>query len=301
MTNFILIAFCISVGFLFKKKKLVSQDAHKTINTWIIYVALPAVSFKYLPHLNWSYDLLIPALSPVLIFVTGIIFVHGFTTTLKLNKQEKGAMQLSAGLANTSFVGFPLILAYFSDKEIGIAVICDQMTFILFSVFGIIIAIRSSDGANTDAKQVLRKLFTFPPLLGCVTALLIPKETDLSAITPFFHTLAGTVAPLALFSIGLQLECKGRIEDIKKMIIVLSYKLFIAPALVLAILLTFGIKGTVAKIAVFEAAMAVLLSLSILTDTYNLNPKGTNLLIGTSILFSFFTTWIWYQLITIFL
>lgn len=301
MTNFILIAFCISIGVLFKRKKLVSQDAHKTINTWIIYVALPAVSFKYLPHLNWSYDLLIPALSPVLIFAIGVIFVHVFTTTLKLNKQEKGAMQLSAGLSNTSFVGFPLILAYFSDKEIGIAVICDQMTFILFSVFGIVIAIRSSGGSNTNTKQVFRKLFTFPPLLGCITALIIPKETDLSSITPFVHTLAGTVAPLALFSVGLQLEWKGWVEEIKRMIIVLSYKLLIAPALVLAILLTFGIKGTVAKIAVFEAAMPVLLSLSILTDTYNLNPKGTNLLIGSSILLSFFTTWIWYQLITFFL
>jgi len=301
MTNFILIAFCICIGILFKKRKLVSPEAHKTINAWIIHIALPAVSFKYLPHLQWSYDLLIPALSPVLIFVMGIIFVQAFATTLKLTRPEKGAMQLSAGLSNTSFVGFPLILAYFSDKEISIAVICDQMTFILFSVFGIIIAVRSSGFASPNAKQVLKKLFTFPPLLGCIIALVIPKETDLSAIEPFFQTLAGTVAPLALFSIGLQLSFEGWRDDLNRIVFLLSYKLFIAPALVLSVLLAFGFQGNVAKIAVFEASMPVLLSLSILTDTYNLNPKGTNLIIGASILFSFFTTWFWYQLIMHFL
>lgn len=301
MANFILIGFCIAVGILFRHKKLVPADTHKGINTWIINIALPAVSFKYLTHLQLSSALLVPALSPVLIFAGGVGFIYLISRFYPLTKENRGAMQLASGLSNTSFVGFPLILAYFSETEISIAVICDQMTFLLFSLFGITIAISATGAGKSSPGQLLKKVVTFPPLLGCVAALLVPKETNLSLLEPFFHTLAATVAPLALFSVGLQLSLKGWREEVKPMLIVLSYKLFLAPALSLAVLCILHISGTTAKIAVFEAAMPVFLSASILAERYGLSPRFMNLIIGVSILVSFFTTWIWWHVVERFL
>ncbi|MDP9955909.1 hypothetical protein J2X97_001546 [Epilithonimonas hungarica] len=52
MINFVLIAVCIVAGMIFKSTKTIHPDAHKGINTWIIYLALPAVSFKYLPKVQ---------------------------------------------------------------------------------------------------------------------------------------------------------------------------------------------------------------------------------------------------------
>lgn len=297
MSNFILIGFCILVGVLFRHKKLVPADTHKGINAWIINIALPAVSFKYLTHLSWSSDLIIPAVSPLVVFAGAIVFIFGIGYVFKMNREERGAMQLASGLSNTSFVGFPLILAYFSEKEISIAIICDQVTFLLFSVLGISIAVSSTGNGNVTAAQLFKKVVTFPPLLGCVTALAIPKDTDLSLLEPFFNILATTVAPLALFSIGLQLSLKGWRHEVKPMLIVLSYKLFLAPALVLAILYGLKLNGITSKIAVFEAAMPVFLSASILADRYNLSPRFMNLIIGVSILLCFFTTWIWWHVI----
>lgn len=301
MANFILIGFCIIAGILFRYKKLVPADTHKGINTWIINIALPAVSFKYLTHLNLSSDLLIPALSPVMIFAGGVVFILVVNRFYKITKENRGAMQLASGLSNTSFVGFPLILAYFSEKEISIAVICDQMTFLLFSLFGISIAVSATGSGKTTAAQLLKKVCTFPPLLGCIAALLIPKETDLSLIEPVFHMLAATVAPLALFSVGLQLSLKGWQQEVKPMLIVLSYKLFLAPALVLSMLVLLNLHGTISKIAVFEASMPVFLSASILAERYGLSPRFMNLIIGVSIILSFFTTWIWWHIIEHFL
>jgi len=297
MANFILIGFCIAIGVLFRHQKLIPADTHKGINTWIINIALPAVSFKYLAHLQLSPDLLVPALSPVLIFFGALAFIYVISRFYTMHKERRGAMQLASGLSNTSFVGFPLILAYFSEKEISTAIICDQVTFLLFSVFGITIAISATGSGKTSAGQLLKKVATFPPLLGCITALLIPKETDLSLLEPFFHTLAATVAPLALFSVGLQLSLKGWREEVKPMLIVMSYKLVLAPALVLAVLCALKLSGTTSKIAVFEAAMPVFLSASILAERYGLSPRFMNLIIGLSILLSFFTTWIWWHIV----
>lgn len=67
MTNFVLIVVCILAGMLFKATKSIHPDAHKGINTWIIYLALPAVSFKYLPKVQWSSEMLFPILSTVLV------------------------------------------------------------------------------------------------------------------------------------------------------------------------------------------------------------------------------------------
>lgn len=297
MANFILIGFCIAIGILFRHQKLVPADTHKGINTWIINIALPAVSFKYLVHLQLSAGLLVPALSPVVIFAGGVGFIYLISRFYPIPKERRGAMQLASGLSNTSFVGFPLILAYFSEKEISTAIICDQVTFLLFSIFGITIAISATGSGKTSAGQLLKKVVTFPPLLGCITALLIPRATDLSLLEPFFRTLAATVAPLALFSVGLQLSLKGWKEEVKPMLIVMSYKLILAPALVLAVLCALKLSGTTCKIAVFEASMPVFLSASILAERYGLSPRFMNLIIGISILLSFFTTWIWWQIV----
>lgn len=297
MANFILIGFCIAAGILFRSRKLVPADTHKGINTWIINIALPAVSFKYLSHLELSPGLLVPALSPLLVFSGALLFVYLVTRFYSTSQETHGAMQLASGLANTSFVGFPLIMAYYSEQEIATAVICDQATFLLFSLFGITIAISATGAGKMNAGQLLRKVLSFPPLLGCLAALLVPRHADLSLFEPFFHTLAATVAPLALFSVGLQLSLKGWREEIKPMLIVLSYKLFLAPALVLTILCALHLSGTTAKIAAFEASMPVFLSASILAERYGLSPRFMNLIIGVSIVLSFATTWLWWRVI----
>jgi hypothetical protein len=85
------------------------------------------------------------------------------------------------------------------------------------------------------------------------------------------------------------------------MLIVMSYKLILAPALVLAVLCALRLSGTTCKIAVFEASMPVFLSASILAERYGLSPRFMNLIIGISILLSFFTTWIWWHIVERFL
>src|SRR5665647_2708492 len=113
MANFILIGICIIAGMFFRNAKVLPADAHKGINAWIIYLALPAMSFKYLPHIQWSATLILPAISPVVVWLAGWLMMKWYATVRGLDKASEGALKLTAGLSNTSFVGFPLIVAYF--------------------------------------------------------------------------------------------------------------------------------------------------------------------------------------------
>jgi len=298
MANFILIGLCILAGILFRKSKTLPKDAHKGINAWIIYIALPAVSFKYLPHITWTKDLLFPALAPICIWILGWLFITFYAKFTKVGKATSGGLKLVSSLSNTSFIGFPLIIAYFSEKELAIAIICDQITFTLLSTIGIIVAIRSSQQQKLSAKLVLKKVLTFPPLIGCILALIIPHYINVSALDILFDKLAGTVGPLALFSIGLQLKFGGWYSELKHISFALLYKLILAPAAVLTIAVLLGLNGMIAKITIFEMAMPTLLTAGVVADQYNLNPKVSNLVVGLGILLSFITTGLWWLVLT---
>jgi predicted permease len=294
MANFILIGLCILAGILFRKSKSLPKDAHKGINAWIIYIALPAVSFKYLPHIAWTKDLLFPVLAPICIWLVGWLFITLYSRFQNISKASSGGLKLTSSLSNTSFVGFPLIIAYFSDKEIPIAIICDQVTFTLLSTIGIIVAIRSSQNQKLSPKLVLKKVLTFPPLIGCVLALTVPRFINVSSLDQLFDKLAGTVGPLALFSIGLQLKFGGWFSELKHISFALLYKLILAPLVVLFIAIVLGLSGTITKITIFEMAMPTLLTAGVVADQYNLNPKLSNLVVGIGILLSFITTGLWW-------
>lgn len=293
MINFILIAVCIAAGMLFRASKTLPADAHKGINAWIIYIALPAVSFKYLPQITWSKDLLVPVASPIIVWLGGWALVSIYQKLKPIDNSTKGSLRLMSGLANTSFVGFPLIAAYFGEKYIGIAIICDQVTFFLLSTMGVVVAINTSGKHSLSAKVVLKKVLKFPPFLGCMAALIIPHFINISAADPLFDKLAATVAPLALFSIGLQLRFKGWVSELRNISVTLLYKLLLAPMLVLIVVLCLGLKGIIPQICIFEAAMPTLLTAGVVADEYGLNPKLSNLIIGIGIIASLATTWVW--------
>ena len=298
MANFILIGLCILAGILFRKSKSLPKDAHKGINAWIIYIALPAVSFKYLPHITWNKDLLFPALAPIGVWLLGWLFIILYSRIRNMSKATSGGLKLTSSLSNTSFVGFPLIVAYFSEKELAIAIICDQVTFMLLSTIGVIVAIRSSQHQKLNPKVVLEKVLTFPPLIGCVLALTLPRFIDVSSLDPLFDKLAGTVGPLALFSIGLQLKFGGWFGELQHISFALLYKLILAPLVVLIIALVLGMNGIITKITIFEMAMPTLLTAGVVADQYNLNPKLSNLVVWIGILLSFITTGLWWLVLT---
>jgi hypothetical protein len=294
MNNFLLIGSCIAAGLLFKRFRLAPENTYKWINRWIICIALPAVSFKYLPYLQWSKEMILPVIAPVLVFLGGLMYIELYTRFHPVDRLSKGGLRLVTGLGNTSFIGFPLILAYFGEEYLSTGVICDQVTFLLLSSAGLIIAVKAQGNGKIEAGKVALKIISFPPFLGCVLALALPRLIDVSPAIPVFTVLAASIGPLALFSIGLQLTFKGLKTEWKPIGAVLLYKLLIAPMLILLVVLMVGMRGKVPTISVFEAAMPVQLSAGILASQYDLNPSRSNTIIGISILVSFITTCAWY-------
>ena len=294
MTNFILIAFCISVGLLLRALRLIPDNAHKGINTWIIYMAIPAVALKYIPAIRWSNDLLLPAVMPVIVWAGSWLLFKLYSLKFPMSPATRTALTLTAGLGNTSFVGFPLIQAYYGEPAISIAVISDQITFVLMATVGAMMAMSTSNSQGLNVKAVIRKLIQFPPFVAFILALILPRFVDISPLNPFFEKIAVTLVPLALFTVGMQLNFTGWRQELKLLLPGLGYKLILAPMLVAAVAYAFHVRGIIPQISVFEASMAPMITASVIADQYQLNPKLANLMVGTGILLSFVTTGLWW-------
>lgn len=291
-----MIGVCIIAGMILKATKSIHPDAHKGINTWILFLALPAVSFKYIPKIHWSTEMLFPIVGTLLITLVSFFVMRWYGKSKGYSSRSISTMQLITGYSNTSFIGFPLISAFYGESLLSIAIICDQMMFLTLSTLGIYCALKG--GRDSDegisASFILKRLFTFPPFIGCISALILSQFVDLTFAEPFFDKLAATVGPLALFSVGLQLKFNGWKKYLPQINFAMLFKLFVAPAMVLGLALLMGMKGDVAKITIIEAAMPTLVTASIIAEQFRLNTKLTNLTIGFSIIAGFFTTAFWY-------
>ncbi|MCW3128111.1 MAG: transporter [Bacteroidetes bacterium] len=308
VSNFILIGLCIIAGFVLKRLRVLPDDAHKGINIWVLYLAVPAVALKYIPTIHWSNDLLLPALMPVIVWTGSWLTFKLYSLWRPLDRATRTALTLVAGLGNTSFLGFPLVSAYYGEQALPIAVISDQVTFMLMATVGSMMAINTRphptfpEGEGLTANPiiiVMRKVLLFPPFIGFIAALVLPHFIDFAPALPVLDKIASTLVPLALFSVGMQLNLEVWVEDIPLLGLSLGYKLLIAPALILVIMLVLNMKGLPAEISLFEAAMAPMITAGVLATQYDLNPRLANLVVGIGILFSFLTTGIWFLIVSI--
>ena len=270
------------------------EGSHRGINTWIIYLAVPAVALKYIPSVHWSNELLLPAAMPLIVWSGSWLTFFLYAKIKPIDTATRAALTLTAGLGNTSFIGFPLVQGYYGDHALPIAVICDQSSFMIMSTLGAAMAMQASASGTAGASAFLKKLLLFPPFIAFLAAIILPRFVDLSSIDPLFDKIALTLVPMALFSVGMQLSIDGWLENITSLSIALSYKLVIAPAFFLILILALHLKGMIPTISLFEAAMAPMITAGVLAAQYQLNPKLANLVVGVGILVSFITTAIWW-------
>lgn len=299
MSNFILIGVCFLAGFALRKSGVLAKGSHHGINVWIIYVALPAATLKYLPGIVWSSDLIIPLITPLICWLGAWLLTELVSKPFHFDRKTKAAFWIVTGLGNTSFIGFPLISAYYGEKYLSIAAVTDQMSFFMLAVFASIVAMRASGSAKADFKTISLKLLKFPPFLVIIAALVLPPFISFEPITPLVSTLALTLSPLALFSVGLQFEL-GKMRDVLKPILAASfYKLVLSPLIILGLAFMFHTGEMQTKISVFEASMGTMISAGILNDQFGLNPRLSNLIVFMTILLSFITSGIWYLVLDV--
>ena len=123
MDNYILLVACFVIGMLLRLSGRLPDNAHAALNGFIIHVSLPALTLLYVHDLRIDTTLLIPVATGWLMF--GVVFVCfklvGRLWTLPAG--TVGALTLTGSLANTSFIGLPMIETFYGPQGLGLGIL----------------------------------------------------------------------------------------------------------------------------------------------------------------------------------
>ena len=298
MTNMVLLAVCFLTGMILRRTGRFLDATPAALNGFIIYVSLPALALLHLHRIEMQPALLLTAGMAWCLFGMGFLFFSQVGKLLRLDKGTTGALILVGGLGNTSFVGLPMIEAYYGKEWLGVGLVADLLgSFLVLSTLGILAATVYSSG-EVSARQVIRKVLLFPPFQAVVVALLLRPLPFSPVAETVLQRLGDTLTPLALASVGFQLRLSHLRGKKPALGLGLFYKLALGPALI-AILYT-GImrgEGPTLQVTLFEAAMAPMISAGIVAVEHDLDPPLVTLMLGIGIPLSFLTLPVWFWLL----
>lgn len=302
MSNFALIVICLVLGFLLKSFSRTPKHLSGALNFFVIYLSYPALVLTQVPPLlrglEFNSNLAIAGSMAWIQFGLSFLFFAFVGRFAKWSKATTGAAILTAGLGNTSFVGFPLLEALLGPQALPIGILVDQVgTFLVLSTLGLIVASVYSGRAPSGA-QLMKRIAIFPPFLALVAATLLtviwPAGADLVALP--MAKLSATLVPLALVSVGLQLSI--RLATLRKRAVPLSLglslKLLVTPLILFGIYVeVLGNQSFSTKVVLLESAMAPMITAAIVANEFDLDSELANLMVGIGIPLSLVTVYIW--------
>jgi len=296
----LLLAASLLIGVLLQRVKTIPQNAHLTLNRYVIYVALPALVLIHVPQISVGVDVIFPVATAWIVFLTAVPVVLFIGRRSGWSRQTTGSLILTAGLGNTAFLGYPVVEALYGGDGLQVAILVDQPgNFVVTSTLGIIVAgIFSSEGQRK--RDIARSVLGFPPFivfLGALILNLTGVETS-GVVRDVLEKFAATLTPVALISIGLQLKFTGMADQIRPLVFGLFYKMLAAPALIFVLyFLIFGREGLMIQVSVIMAAMPPMITASIIAASYGLNARLAALMAGVGVPVAAITLTAWYLLL----
>jgi predicted permease len=297
MENFILIILCVGLGYLFQKLSVFPEKTSEILNKFVIYISMPAMILLEIPTMKISLTMIIPIVVAWSVMILTAIITFYISRWLKFSREVTGALMLVTVLGNTSFLGIPLMNAYYGQEAMAYLLIYDQLgTFIFLISYATFILSFYSNSGKTNFKVITFKVVTFPPFLSLVVGLFFMGTSFSPMILHILKTFSGTIVPLVLVAVGLQLQFKIPKDDIKPFFVSSVLKLVVGPLIAFVICFIFGWHGLAAKVSIMEAAMPAMITAGAMASIAGLAPRLCSAIVGYGILFSFGTTAILYYI-----
>lgn len=289
------------LGFsLQKMPSFPTARASKWVQAYLINIVLPALALLYIPEIKPSWNLLIPISSAWLTFLLSWALFGFLGHRFNWGKNTTGCLIIVAGLANTSFLGFPVIEGLYGKEGLPTALLIDQGgSFLIVSSLSILVGSLYGNHSESLSKVPL-KILKFPPfgfLVGTLLMSLLDLKTP-ETLIPLLQLIGKTMPPMALLAIGLKFSVDRSSLASRFFWYGLGFRLILAPAVVWLVYGNFLAADSLdLKVTVLESGMAPMITGSIVAMQFGLQPKLATLLSGLGMPISAISLLIWYFLL----
>ncbi|WP_343651811.1 AEC family transporter [Herbaspirillum sp.] len=226
----------IFLGWICRRRNVLSAAAATELNRFVIWLALPALLFDSMSRLTAA-DF--ANLRFIAVFAAGVALVFLLTAWLRLRQKAAAADviidSLGSSYANVGFIGIPLCYLAFGRDGLPPSVIAMVMTACLLFAVAIVLletCLHARAGLGQTVTKVGRSLLRNPimiaPVAGIAVALSgvgIP-----GGVQQLFKLLGGAAGPCALVSLGLFLAQPVQRGAGAPVWLLVAFKLLLQPA-----------------------------------------------------------------------
>jgi predicted permease len=265
-------------------------DTDRSLNLYVIYVALPALVLVQVPKLVLTSDLLAPLLMPWLVVMVSASLVWILCRLLGWSRGITGALLLMVPLGNTSFLGIPMVEMFFGIPGVKYAILYDQFgSFLALSTYGTFILALYGGGESPSIGKTLRKIVFFPPFIALVVAMTLRSVTYPAWLVSMLEMTARSLVPVVLVAIGFQMRLRMPTSELLPFATGLTIRLLVTPLIFILACRLAGLTGPAIQVSLFETAMPSMVTAGALASIAGLEPRLTSALVGYGILASFVT------------
>jgi len=297
MENVIHIISYLVIGMGLRRTGKFPEETPAVLNLYVIYVCLPALTLLKVPGLEFSSALLAPVAMPWFMLAVSAVLVLAVSRWAGWDEETAGALLLLVPMGNTSFLGIPMVRAFFGEAGVPYAVLYDQLgSFLILSTYGAVVLAVHGGGERPRLAAVAGRIVTFPPFIALVAAFVLPLGMAPPAVRAVLGRLADTLVPVVMIAVGFQLRPRLSSAVLRPLGAGLGMKLVVAPLIALAACRLLGGRHLAAQVAVFEAGMPPMVSAGALALMAGLAPELSAALVGVGIPASFLTLSLLYAL-----
>ena len=269
-------------GFLLSKFLKINP---RPISQAILYIFAPSLLFTLLTNNDLNNN---DILRSMLFIGFTILIVGAFAITIsrifRLNREFSSGLLLTSMFMNSGNYGLPVVLFAFGEAALGYA----SVYFVTMTIFTYTIGILIASMGTTDIKTSFINLLKLPTIYAVVIAfILIYTGWEIPIFLDRTITLLGDASiPSMLVLLGMQLA-NVRLPGISlPLLLAVSIRLIISPAVALLLTVIFGIFGPARMALITIAGMPTAVFTTVLSTEYDLNPSFVTAVVFTSTLLS---------------
>ena len=165
---------------------------------------------------------------------------------LKIEKDNRtrGAMIQAIYRSNLVIMGLPLVSNIFGDENLTTTAVTIAIVVPAYNVLAVIL-LEFFRGGKPNAGQIIRGIFTNPLILGAIAgALTIVLHIELpDFLESTISSMDAVATPMALLVLGASLNKKSLSHSWRNLIICVSGRLIIVPAVALTLGALLGLRG----------------------------------------------------------
>ncbi len=282
------------VGYGCKKFHLLKEENSQILNKIILNITLPCFLLAHLLGKEYAANMFKTPFAYYVIAIITMIIAYLICRALKLSEKLTYAILLTAGFANTGYLGYPIIEAIYkgNPQALPTAVIVDQFGMsLLLNICAPILAFflikdkKHDKPLYMDLLNVLRT----PVMIATIFGLVFHDLQLPSFIIEPLNRFSDSTIPLVMIAIGLKMKPVQAPKYVIPVLIVFILKMILQP-----ILMHFGLplivhEKFIIDIATIQIGLSPAMVTSIYIETYNGDANFSSAVIFVCTMLTVFT------------